>query len=403
MYPYTRNFLSGFDDFAKNLNIITKANNTLHPTWFNLARNLSDIARPSWLNSFNHLTNFGSAIQLNSDLHKAFSTSGNIGAISFLSKQLNLTHIHPSWAPNHKFKHSSIFNGIELLGNSIRDNITLYDKHLSISADITQNFVTAARLTPSLEEFSSSNFLSHTSLNTFDILSANTFLKELEALEDEEKDPAAAYEEVAQLLKENNALLQELLQLQSTAISLIAPKQNNQETWHHLLDWNTLAEHFMNKILILRFGINPGIAKTIMLVLWLTIIPITVELWTEARGGETFDNIVGKKESGKEPAPNLLNYLPVQPTPPTDITITPITHIYPITNANSRWTGTFSNNTTVTILKIKPKWCLVEGIGTIRLKIDRKRRNKLSNTEKELGSAKKLKGWIRKDNLDMFQ
>lgn len=403
MFPHNRTFINGFDNFAKSLDAIAKANNVLHPTWLNFMHDSGFAKNQPLLNSFNQI-NFNTLSGLNFDFLKAFNPLKNMTPSYLLSEQQTLSQLNPEkWLPNYKFKHSDIFNNLELLGESIRENIFFYDKHLTISADITKNFITEARLTSSLEEFNSSNFLSYTRLNSFDVLSANTFLKALKTLEEDDKDPAIAYDEVAQLLKENNELLQEILTMQSTAISLIAPEKNNPETWHKVVDWNTLAEYFMNKVLIQRFDLNPAIAKSLIFIIGLTLIPITFELWTEARGGDAFNSLLGKKESDKEIVPNILMYLPAQPTPPTDITISSTTYVYPITNLNSRSIGTFSNNTTVIILKIKPKWCLVEGNGTIETKRDRKERNKPNRRNKEPRSTKKLRGWIRKENLDMFQ
>jgi hypothetical protein len=71
-------------------------------------------------------------------------------------------------------------------------------------------------------------------------------------------------------------------------------------------------------------------------------------------------------------------------------------------SSKSKQIAIFAKITNVKILKIKNAWSFVEGEAIV-FKENSNRNRKKYRTNNQIVLTKKLKGWVKNDNLDMFQ
>jgi RNase P/RNase MRP subunit p29 len=174
-----------------------------------------------------------------------------------------------------------------------------------------------------------------------------------------------------------------------------ATVMENEKLW----DGKFFAEWFLNKILIKKFGLNKNVAKLIISIAFLIFFsPMLSEL-----GKEPFEEIKHSFKSSEDlelKGESFIKYIKKK----EDISdwVIKKTSIYLRNAVKSKRIGIIKKGTTLLILNSKEGWCYVQGRVLISASNNRKNRKKYKTTKAPQIIKETVRGWIKSENLDMY-
>jgi hypothetical protein len=348
------------------------------------------------------------AFELSHSLSKVFQPTNEVSQLmKTVSSIQNISKIlQPA-------KELSLFVKAVAFQNQIQDsvlsNMSLFNTHLDISKSITAQFMIKEQVNLGQDIsklFNNDNFLHAKKLNSFDILSGTAFSFISKMQKQDNVDTEETYRSIEEILKENSDLKDEIIKLQSTIIKSYS-NQNSQsrietdsEVELRLIGLTTILEWFLNKILIKRFNINPKVAITLTYILYFTA-EVGKEAIVEAKAAKLYYKVMGQEAEKNTPTKSTYNFYYTNKDI-IDFTIKKV-KLFARPSIKTDVVGIISNNTDVVILKIVEGWCLIEGNGVIEKTNIRKNRKKYNVKNGKILVSQKIKGWVKKNNLDMFQ
>jgi hypothetical protein len=258
-----------------------------------------------------------------------------------------------------------------------------------------------------LNHFNSNNFLNIEKLNSFDVLSASTFLKEYGNFKDDVA-LSQSMSEVKILLSENSNLKDEIIKLQNTMIVLqqSSKMEIHVDTWSSFGGYSSIIEWFYQKKLIKDFGLTPIKAKIVIVSFFILgyVLGRAEDITIEAKGTDLFNGFVSYFSSD-EPEKGIALEISKHITLPNEISDFTIknTPIYLRNSYKSKYMGVFPKVTNVKILKMKNGWSFVEGVANVFRENNSRNRKQHKSNDNPIILKEKVMGWVKNDNLDMFQ
>jgi hypothetical protein len=316
-----------------------------------------------------------------------------------------LTHIINGFQTPYERKDTlSAWGALNNIHNAVTTNLNTYNEQLNLSKQLAKTF--NAYIPPKslvFDVFTSDNFVyKDKKLNAFDVLSGASFLNTLNRHNQDDKLVNQIYDQAQSVLISNAALQEEITKLHATIITMQEGSNVvSEETWYKIKDIKDYVEWFMNKILIRKFGISPAVAYAIVFVVVLTLIPLIREIIIEAKGSNIYNSITGSEEKSKVDTVTIIKYIQ-KPNEITDFTIDK-TPLYLRSSNKTKCIGYIDPNSTISIIKMKNGWCLVEALVTVTKPNTNKNRKKYEAKNNLLEIQNTIKGWVEKKHLDMFQ
>lgn len=297
---------------------------------------------------------------------------------------------------------SVVLNGVS---NIINSNLSAYNQHLSITEQLSRSFVTTFKLQDTFSKFfTADNYANVASLNAFDKLWGINFASQYLKTEDLEMDLKEAYDEIEELLNENDDLKDKVIGLQAAIISIHqAPKNQRATNLYKIPSIANLLEWFSNKELIQKRKLNPILVMLLMGLIYLSIGTIR-DLAIEAYGDEIVKHILNRDTEPNEINQEAASFIHAaqKQIAMTDFVIHK-TSVYMCNSTKTKKLGTIPSYHQVQIIKIIHGWCLVEAtIDTIKPNT-RKNRKKYGSQAPVIIISRTVTGWVQKEHLDMFQ
>lgn len=370
---------------------------------FDISRFMNPVQNSSAFNSY-ILSNSSSILDIANKYSNIFNSKVLIQQNTSKSVIAGLANsdLYTLIAKQESQKFNAVFkNEVVSLNNKILENPQLYERQLEISEKFAKVFSSTTQI--ALEKYQFYKPIIDTgnkSLNNFDFLSALTHYNVSSIVEEQNTKLELIYDDIETLLQKLPKLSEEIVKLQSTVLSLRDGQNNirNEDSWYSLISFNDLLEWFLNKVLIRKLKINPTTARIILLIAVSTVLKFSIEIFIEAKGSDIYRRFESKTNES-ESVPNVVNIYQINKNDISDFTITK-TPIYLRNSEKTKKLGFFPTNCNVLILKMKGKWCLVEGtinVNTYQKKVKNNKFETLTSKEKT------IRGWIKKENLDMFQ
>jgi hypothetical protein len=387
--------LSGFSaiqQLAERTNPMRKYMES-HNSFFDIASTLGSYSekRNNWnyifnTSSYDRILGFQDSYRIQSGYQNLFNGS----AVSLALNQIKYTD---------RYKTLGAISAITTMQSTITEHLTSYNYQLKLTEKITQAFANTLSVSQSINSlFNSANFTQERNLSNFDVLSGATFYKTWNQFQKNSVNADETYSEIEKNLDDNLDLKYEIIKLQATLISLQNTSKQGTEKWHKTIDPLYYMEWFMNKILIRKLKLSPLVARLLIGLIMLSI-KVTYDVLSEAKGNDVYDYARGNSEASKQQIPlAIINNYVQAPQEIKDFTIKK-TAIYNRSSTKTKKNGTLQSGASVLIIKIIDGWCFVEGQVSIIKKDTRKNRKKYKHLEiKQI-----VRGWVKKENLDMFQ
>ena len=287
------------------------------------------------------------------------------------------------------------------ISKSVLSGLPAYNEQLRLSEMFTESFANAARLSKAhLGLFTADNFVTRKGLNVFDLISGASFYKTAVGMENDAESLQDVYAQIDDLLSNNEDLKEEILSLQSTLLAMqSALSLTGAAEEYKVHNPETLMEWFGNKILIRKLGIKPQVAMVLLGVIFVTI-TVLYTIVINAKSTDILNYITGSVTApGKTDTIRIYIQAPIQIN---DFTICEAA-VYSNRSKTKERIGVYKANTTLLIIKIKEGWCLVEGLGVIERKNNRRNRKQNGLRNGPVLIEQKIRGWVSKHDLDMFQ
>ncbi len=300
--------------------------------------------------------------------------------------------------------YTASFNGLNemkpLFGISqiVNEKIGLYNHQIKLSENISTSLIGAFKIdNPFSDIFNSNNFVNHKALNSFDIHSASTFVQVLQGFNNENNDLKEAFQNAEKLLSENTLLNDEIVSFQATAIALNSKGSITSKDGvpYKIYEIKDLLEWFLNKILLKKLNLSVPIAYVIIysLITVLLIMGFFYTLIVKENSSKIYSTLMNSEEKYiPKQIDTIVKY--IKPSNEISDFTVKLTPLYLRSSEKSKLIARFKVNSTVLIIKIKNKWCLVEGKTDVEKK---------SSNKKTVLVNKTIRGWVKKENLDMFQ
>lgn len=299
-------------------------------------------------------------------------------------------------------KSLAVISSMTAMQDAVTKNLSAYTKQVQLSEQIARAFTSVFPVKNSaFDFFNTTNFSANKKLNAFDYLSGSTFLDTFINNDEDEDKINETYSNIEELLKEENSALKEyIIKLQATIIALKKGKKlsKKDEKWVRLKGIEYYAEWFMNKVLIRKFNLRAEAARIIMYLVLLTL-PFIKDVFIEANGDLIYNAALGSDE--KIAPDTILKYVQM-PQEMKDFTIKE-TAVYRRGSVRTDRIGKFKSGTDLLIIKITTGWCFVEGTAIVKKKSTSNNKNKYKIKKGVIEIEQKVKGWVKKDALDMFQ
>jgi hypothetical protein len=291
------------------------------------------------------------------------------------------------------------------MSQAIYEKIDVYNQQLRLSEQMAHTLSGIFSVKQSaLNLINANNFSNVEKLNSFDIFSASIFLKEYKNYHND-NELNQSISEVQSILSENSNLKDEIIKLQNTMIVLQHSnrKEIHSDTWCSIGGYESLFEWFYQKKLIKDFGLSPIKAKIVMfsIVILTLVYKYAEEIIIEAKGADLFNDFINYYNNNEYGRAGEIGKHITLPSEISDFTIKSAP-IYLRNSSKSKQIAIFAKITNVKILKIKNAWSFVEGEAIV-FKENSNRNRKKYRTNNQIVLTKKLKGWVKNDNLDMFQ
>jgi len=276
----------------------------------------------------------------------------------------------------------------------------LFQRQLSISETMSRSYFTANQMSiPSwVDKISQieTNF-NINNLNLIGLLSAETLTRLAEKHENVEDRVIPAEEnitELSKLIEENQALKSELDNLYRSFSKYIVSKVKKKKKIQQadLNEPKIQISKFIHKILFKDNSISLQSVYNLVCLLDFVFTVIILGIIMEGKGSDIYDSIVG--EETKQTTQPINFHKNITTNIYYDIKcdfVIEDAKLYLRNSLKSKCLGLVKINTTVIIIKQKPKWCFIE---VLVKNYNKKTKSNIEKVEK---------GWILKKHLDYFQ